>query len=305
VTLYFIRRLVYFIPTLFGIALLSFVMLKLAGGDPALRMAGEEKDPVVIENIRRELGLHRPAPIQFLSFVGGVVRGDLGSSFITRRPVADEIARRYPRTLILAVIGISIAFLAGVALGVVASLRPYSWIDNASMLVALLGISVPSFWLGLMLIYLFSVQLRWLPSVGLDGPLHLVLPAVVISSYSLALTARMSRAGMLEILRNDYMRTARAKGLGERAVVLRHALKNALMPVVTLSGVSFGYMLGSAVVVETIFSIDGIGSMIVAGILARDTPIVQAGLMVVAANFVVILLLLDLLHAFLDPRIRF
>jgi ABC-type dipeptide/oligopeptide/nickel transport system permease component len=156
-----------------------------------------------------------------------------------------------------------------------------------------------------MLIYVFSVQFRWLPPLGLEGPQHLLLPAFVMSAHSLALTARMSRAGMLEILHNDYVRTARAKGLGERAVVLRHALRNALLPVITLSGVSFGYMLGSSVVVEVIFSIDGIGSMIVSGILARDAPIVQSGLMVVAANFVVILLALDILYAYLDPRIRF
>ena len=302
---YLARRVAYLVPTLLGVAVLAFTMLKVAGGDPAELLAGEEKDPATIENIRRELGLDRPVPIQFVSFVANAVRGDLGRSFVTRRPVSEEIARRYPRTFVLAVASVAFAIVLGLGLGVVAALRPYSIVDNLSMLVALVGVSVPGFWLALMLIYLFSVQLRWLPTLGLEGPQHLILPMVATGTYSLALLARMTRAGMIEVLGNDYVRTARAKGLGEGTVVLRHALKNALMPLVTIAGLSFGFQLGGTVITETIFSIDGIGRMIVAGILSRDMPIVQSGILVLAANFVVITLILDLLYAYVDPRIRY
>lgn len=302
---YLIRRLAYLVPTLLGVALLAFIMLKLAGGDPAELLAGEERDPATIERIRRDLGLDQPVPLQFTAYVTRLMRGDLGRSFVSRRPVAEEIGRRYPRTFSLAVASVLFAVVFGVGLGVLAALRPYSLLDNGSMLVALLGISLPGFWLALMLIYLFTVQLRWLPSIGLESPRHLILPMVVTGSYSLALLARMTRAGMLEVLGNDYTRTARAKGLGERVVVSRHALKNASIPLVTVAGLSFGYLLGGTVITETIFAIDGIGSMIVAGILARDMPVVQSGILVLAASFIVITLLLDLLYASLDPRIRY
>jgi peptide/nickel transport system permease protein len=302
---YLARRVAYLVLTLLGVAMLAFTMLKVAGGDPAELLAGEEKDPATIENIRRELGLDRPVPVQFVSFVANAVRGDLGRSFVTRRPVSEEIARRYPRTFVLAVASVAFAVVLGLSLGVVAALRPYSIVDNLSMLVALVGVSLPGFWLALMLIYLFSVQLRWLPTLGLEGPQHLILPMVATGTYSLALLARMTRAGMIEVLGNEYVRTARAKGLGEDTVVLRHALKNALMPLVTIAGLSFGFQLGGTVITETIFSIDGIGRMIVAGILSRDMPIVQSGILVLAANFIAITLVLDVLYAYVDPRIRY
>jgi len=219
--------------------------------------------------------------------------------------VADEIARRYPRTLVLAGASIIFALVVGVSLGTLASMRPYSIVDNASMLAALVGLSVPGFWLGLMLIYLFSVQWRLLPTIGLETPQHLVLPVIVMSSYTLASTARMTRASMLDVLGNDFIRTARAKGLAERGVVLGHALKNAMLPVLTLAAISFGFMLGGSVVTESIFSIDGIGSLIVDGILARDSPVVLASVVVLALNFVAITLVLDVVYAYLDPRIRY
>jgi peptide/nickel transport system permease protein len=301
---YFFRRLLYAIPTLLGISLLAFLMLQFVPGDPALLLAGQNATTETVEQTRRDLGLDRPLPVQYVSYVANLVRGDFGQSFVNRRPVGEEIARRYPRTLILAGAGIAFALVGGVALGALAALRPYSAVDHLSTLAALTGISLPGFWLGLMLIWLFSVQLRWLPTLGLNGPQYVILPGLTISLYTLALVARMTRAGLLDVLAHDYIRTARAKGLADGAVVLRHALKNALMPVLTVAGVGFGHMLGTAVVVEVVFSIDGIGRMIVEGILNRDMPVVQSGVIIVAANFVLINLALDVLHGYLDPRVR-
>ena len=302
---YMLRRLLFLVPTLLGVALLGFAMLKLAGGDPVLLLAGEDADTQMIETISRQLGLDRPLHEQFFTYVSNTIRGDLGDSYYTRQPVADEIARRYPRTLTLAVVGVAFSTVIGLALGLVAGVRPYSATDRLSMLVALVGVSIPGFWLALMLIYLFSVQLAWLPSIGLSSPQSLILPVIVNSLFSLAYLARMTRAEMIDVLSNDYVRTARSKGLGERVVVIRHALKNALIPLITIAGLSFGFQLSGSVITETIFSIDGIGTMIVRGILARDAPIIQAGILVVALNFIAITFLLDVLYAYVNPRIRY
>lgn len=302
---YMLRRLLFLLPTLLGVALLGFAMLKLAGGDPVLLLVGEDADPQMIETITRQLGLDRPLHEQFFTYVSNTIRGDLGDSYYTRQPVADEIARRYPRTLTLAVAGVTFSTVVGLALGLVAGVRPYSAIDRLSMLVALVGVSVPGFWLALMLIYVFSVELAWLPSIGLSGPQSLILPVIVNSLFSLAYLARMTRAEMIDVLSNDYVRTARSKGLREQVVVIRHALKNALIPLITIAGLSFGFQLSGSVITETIFSIDGIGTMIVRGILARDAPIIQAGILVVALNFIAITFLLDVLYAYVNPRIRY
>jgi peptide/nickel transport system permease protein len=302
---YMLRRLLFLVPTLLGVALLGFAMLKLAGGDPVLLLVGEDADPQMIETITRQLGLDRPLHEQFFTYVSKTIRGDLGESYYTRQPVADEIARRYPRTLTLAVVGVTFSTFVGLALGMVAGVRPYSATDRLSMLVALVGVSVPGFWLALMLIYVFSVELAWLPSIGLSGPESLILPVIVNSLFSLAYLARMTRAEMIDVLSNDYVRTARSKGLRERVVVIRHALKNALIPLITIAGLSFGFQLSGSVITETIFSIDGIGTMIVRGILARDAPIIQAGILVVALNFIAITFMLDVLYAYVNPRIRY
>ena len=302
---YMLRRLLFLVPTLLGVALLGFAMLKLAGGDPVLLLVGEDADTQMIETISRQLGLDRPLHEQFFTYVSNTIRGDLGDSYYTRQPVADEIARRYPRTLTLAVVGVAFSTVIGLALGLVAGVRPYSATDRLSMLVALVGVSIPGFWLALMLIYVFSVELVWLPSIGLSSPQSLILPVIVNSLFSLAYLARMTRAEMIDVLSNDYVRTARSKGLGERVVVIRHALKNALIPLITIAGLSFGFQLSGSVITETIFSIDGIGTMIVRGILARDAPIIQAGILVVALNFIAITFLLDVLYAYVNPRIRY
>jgi ABC-type dipeptide/oligopeptide/nickel transport system permease component len=300
-----LRRLIYIVPTLVGVALLGFALLKLAGGDPVLLLAGEDPDPQMMETIRRQLGLDRPLHEQFLTYLYNTIRGDLGESYYTHQPVIDEIARRYPRTFTLAVVGVVFSTSVGLTLGLLAGVRPHSVTDRFTMLIALVGVSVPGFWLALMLIYVFSVELAWLPSIGLTSPQSLVLPVLVNSSFSLAYLARMTRAEMIDVLTNDYVRTARSKGLRERVVVIRHALKNALIPLITIAGLSFGFQLSGSVITETIFSIDGIGTMIVRGILARDAPLIQAGILVVALNFIVITFLLDLLYAYANPRIRF
>src|SRR5688500_965507 len=302
---YMLRRFLFLLPTLLGVALLGFAMLKLAGGDPVLLLVGEDPDPQMIETITRQLGLDRPLHEQFFTYVSNTIRGNLGESYYTRQPVADEIARRYPRTLTLAVLGVAFSTVVGLALGLVAGVRPYSATDRLTMLVALVGVSVPGFWLALMLIYVFSVELAWLPSIGLNSPQSLILPVIVNSLFSLAYLARMTRAEMIDVLSNDYVRTARSKALGERVVVIRHALKNALIPLITIAGLSFGFQLSGSVITETIFSIDGIGTMIVRGILARDAPIIQAGILVVALNFIAITFLLDVLYAYVNPRIRY
>jgi peptide/nickel transport system permease protein len=302
---YMLRRLLFLLPTLLGVALLGFAMLKLAGGDPVLLLVGEDPDPQMVETITRQLGLDRPLHEQFFTYVSNTIRGDLGESYYTRQPVAAEIARRYPLTLTLAVVGVAFSTVVGLALGLVAGVRPYSATDRVSMLVALVGVSVPGFWLALMLIYVFSVELAWLPSIGLTSPQSLILPVIVNSLFSLAYLARMTRAEIIDVLSNDYVRTARSKGLRERVVVIRHALKNALIPLITIAGLSFGFQLSGSVITETIFSIDGIGTMIVRGILARDAPIIQAGILVVALNFIAITFLLDVLYAYVNPRIRY
>ena len=300
---YLLRRLVLLIPMFFGVTLVAFLLLHLAPGDPARLLAGSEADPATIEAIRAELGLDRPLPVQYLSFVGNIAQGDLGRSYTTRRPVADEIARRYPRTFAIAVGGVLLAFVLGVGLGVLASVKPNSALDNGSMLLALSALSFPGFALALVLIYVFAVRLRLLPTVGLDRPEALILPTISLALYPMAYIARLTRAGMLEVLQNDFVRTARAKGLGEPPVFLRHALRNALLPVATATGLSFAQALGGTVIVEQIFAINGVGKLMLEGISARDMPVVTAGMLVITGNFVAVLFLLDIVNGLIDPRV--
>jgi peptide/nickel transport system permease protein len=301
---FILRRLAFAVPTLLGVSLLTFVMLKLVPGDPVLLLAGEDPTPEHVENIRRQLGLDQPVPMQYLTFLSGLPRGYLGVSYATGEPIAEQIARRYPRTLILAVSAMLFGLVFGILIGTLAGLKPGSPMDGLGIMIALAGISIPSFWLALMLIFLFSVQLRWLPMLGMTTPAHLVLPTITMGVGSVAFIARMTRANVIEVMQNEYIRTARAKGLRERSVVVGHVLKNALMPVITVAGISFGFMLGGAAIAEVIFSIDGLGRMMVDAIFARDVALVQAGVMVLALNFVLITLLLDIVHGLMDPRVR-
>ncbi|HET8629540.1 MAG TPA: nickel ABC transporter permease [Thermomicrobiales bacterium] len=303
---YLARRLAATIPVLFGISLLVFSMLHLVPGDPVKMMLSEfQTNPAQLAKLRAQLHFDEPLPTQFGRFVWGAVRGDLGYSIRTKRPVTAEIMDNLPSTLELAVSGLFVAVVIGVTLGILAAVRQYSWVDACSMVLALLGVSMPSFWLGYLLIFAFSLRLGWFPAAGGGDLRHLVLPALTLGLGASAIIARLTRSSMLEVLRNEYITTARAKGLREYRVLVRHALKNALIPVVTIFGLQFGQLLAGTVVIETVFGRPGIGRLIVDAILAKDFPLVQGIVLVVALSYVLVNLLVDLVYALLDPRIRY
>ncbi|SHF34431.1 peptide/nickel transport system permease protein [Desulforamulus putei DSM 12395] len=330
---YIVKRLLLLIPVLFGISLFVFLVLHLFTADPAAMMLGQHATAEQVAALREELGFNKPLYVQFGIFLSQIVQGDFGRSLMTRAPVTDELLTRFPATVELAVAAMLIATVVGVTIGVISAVKQYSIFDYLSMVGALLGVSMPIFWLGLMLIILFSVTLGWLPVSGriavgmeptaithfylLDSLLtgnweafksalsHLILPAVALASYSMAIIARMTRSTMLEVIRQDYIRTARSKGLAESVVVFKHALRNALIPVTTVIGLQMGSLLGGAVLTETVFSWPGIGSFIVNAILAGDFPVVQGGVIMVATIFVVVNLIVDILYAYLDPRIKY
>ena len=329
------KRLLNLIPVLLGITLVVFAFLHLIPGDPAVVMAGERATPEQVAALREQLGLNQPLPLQYLVFLGNLLRLNFGTSIISGVPIAEEIRTRWPATFELSVAAMLVATIIGIPAGVLAAVRKNSAVDNLTMSGSLLGVSLPVYWLGLLLVYLFAVNLQWLPPSGrisidaglnfkpitgfyvLDALLqgnfkaikdvlsHLILPAVTLGTIPLAILARITRSAMLEVLSQDYIRTARAKGLLERWVIFKHALKNALLPVVTIIGLQFGTLLGGAILTETIFSWPGIGSWIYEGILSRDYPVVQGGVVFVAVAFVIINLLIDLSYAFLDPRIQY
>ena len=310
-TQYALRRLLETVPILLGVTLLTFLILHLSPGDPAVLIGGPTATADEIANIRARLNLDRPLPEQYLTFVGGLLRGDLGQSIQRRVSVREMIGVRLPNTLFLAAASMVVT-LFGVILGVLAATKQNSPTDLGLMTVSLLGVSVPNFWLGLMLIIWFSVDLRWFPAAGLAQPLlsaeglrSVVLPALTLGAGGMALVARLTRSGMLEVLQQDYIRTARAKGLNERTVTYRHALRNTLIPVVTILGLNFGYLLGGAVVTETVFAINGIGRLTVDAILARDYAVVQGCVVFIAAMFVFVNLLVDLSYALLNPQLRY
>ncbi len=302
---YVTRRLLLIAPVLLGVSLGSFALLHLVPGDPAMILAGQEATEEVLARIRHEHGLDQPLPGQFVVYLGNALRGNLGISIQSRQPVASLLAERFPFTLRLAFLAILVSGVLGVVAGVVAATRRNSVIDLMALLGSLAGISVPVFWLGLLMMLLFSVRLHWFPAGGSGSAAHLVLPALVLGASSSAVIARMTRASMLEVLRQEYVRTARAKGVRERIVVYRHARKNAMIPILTVFGLEFGYNLGGAVLTETVFSLPGIGRLIVEGIFARDYPGVQGSMLVVATTFVVVNLLTDIAYAWFDPRIRY
>jgi len=300
-----LRRLLYVVPVMVAISLIVFGLLHLAPGDPAFVLAGEDAAPADIQQIRVNLGLNKPLYVQYGLWASRVVRGDLGRSIITRRPVITEIRSRIWPTTELATAAMVLATVLGVIIGVVSATYQYSFVDHVAMVGALLGVSLPIFWVGLMMIFLFSVELRWFPTGGAAGIRALVLPALALGAASVAIIARMTRSSLLEVIRQDFTRTARAKGLSARAVIFRHALRNALVPVVTVISLQFGYLLGGAVVTETVFSRPGLGRMLVDAIRSRDFPVVQGGLMILGAAFVVMNAAVDVLYAYLDPRVRY
>ena len=312
---YLARRLLLLVPVLAGVSVVIFMVLHLSPGDPVEIMLGSQATQEDRARLRAELGLDQPLHVQYGRWLGHVARGDLGRSLWMKRPVLDEVLGRFKATLVLTGTALLLSSLAGVALGVASATRPNSVLDRLSAVASLFGASMPTFWLGIVLMVIFALWLGWLPASGMyaaygggdlrDLLAHLVLPAVTLAAASVTIIARLTRATMLETLGQDYIRTARAKGVVERAVVLRHGLKNALIPIVTVVGVQAGYLLGGAVLTETVFAWPGVGTLMVQGILARDFPLVQGCVLVVALSFVVINLAVDLLYAWLDPRIRY
>jgi peptide/nickel transport system permease protein len=299
------QRLALAIPNLFLISIVVFVIMHILPGDPVkIMLAGTPVSGEQVEKLREELGLNRPLYVQYLDFIGGAVHGDLGRSLTTKRTVSSEIASQFPSTLALTTAGMGIAILIGLVSGVIAATRQGTWADAASMGLALIGVSMPSFWLALLMLYLFSFKLRWLPATGVGGWRHLLIPAIVLGVGEAAIIARLVRASMVEVLRQDYVRVARAKGLRERPVVIGHALRNALIPVITVLGLQYAFLLGGAVVVETVFGRPGIGRLAVEAILAKDFPVVQGTVLFTATIYVVVNLLVDLSYAWLDPRVR-
>lgn len=330
---YTARRLLGIIPVLFGISLLVFLFLHLIPGDPAVVMLGERAEPERIAALRSKLGLERPLWEQYLFFVGNLLQGDLGTSIFNQLTIKEQLARRWPATFELATAATLFAVIIGIPFGILAAVRKNTIVDNLATSFSLLGVSLPVFWLGLLLVYLFAVNLQWLPAGGRlsidvdalfqpitgfyvldalaqpqtfwDVAKHLILPAITLGTIPLAILTRITRSAMLEVLSQDYVRTARAKGLTERRVIWRHAFKNALLPVVTIIGLQFVTLLGGAILTETIFSWPGIGNWIYEGILNRDYPVVQGGVIFVALVFVIVNLVVDLSYALLDPRIQY
>jgi peptide/nickel transport system permease protein/oligopeptide transport system permease protein len=305
-TAYLARRLLTTIPVLFAVLLLVFSMLHLVPGDPVKLMLSEfQTSPEQIALLRAQLHFDDPLPVQFGRYVTGALQGDLGLSIRSKRPVTAEIMDNLPSTLQLTFAGLLISMVLGTSLGILAAVNHQRWVDFVSMLVALLGVSMPSFWLGLNLIFLLSLSLRWLPATGGGDLQHLIMPAFTLGVGASAILARLTRSSMLEVLRREYVTTARAKGVREFWVITRHALKNALIPMVTVFGLQFGQLIAGAVVIETVFSRPGIGRLIVDAILTKDFPLVQGIVLVVAVSYVLVNLLVDLVYAYLDPRIRY
>jgi peptide/nickel transport system permease protein len=307
-TTYIIRRLLLVIPILIGVATIIFILMFMVPGDPARLMMGQHGDERVLASIRHEMGFDRPVYVQYFRFLGRLAQGDLGMSYRQRRPVATIIIERFPATLKLALAAMLIAALAGIFAGIVAATHRNGVLDWLIMALSMTGISMPVFWLGMMLILVFAAHLGWLPvgGYGQSGDLrHLVLPALSLSAVSVGSIARMMRSSMLEIVGRDYIRTARAKGLTEQAVVLRHALRNAFIPVITVIGIDFASLLGGAVATETVFAWPGLGRAAVDAIRMRDLPVVEGCVIFLAFVFVIVNLCIDLSYAWLDPRIRF
>jgi ABC-type dipeptide/oligopeptide/nickel transport system permease component len=302
-TAYLIRRLVQTVFVLLGVSILSFGTLFLSG-DPTMLMVSESWNSQQIAEFRHTMGFDRPWHVQYLDFLSHAIRGDFGLSLRQQQPIFTLISQRLPATLQLAAAAMAIALAVGLPLGVLAAIRRGSIWDNALMLGGLLGQSFPVFWLGLLLIMVFSVGLGWFPVAGADTPQHLVLPAITLGLFSTAYIARMARGSMLEVLGRDYVRTARAKGLTQHGVVVRHALRNALVPLVTVIGLQFGALLGGAVITETIFAWPGVGRLTIQAIQTKDLPLVQGCVVLLATIFVMVNLVVDLLYTYLDPRIR-
>ncbi|MBM7571186.1 nickel ABC transporter permease [Aquibacillus albus] len=307
-----IQRMLQLLLLLVGISFLVFMSMHIAPGDPASIIGGPTASESDLEAIREDLGLNEPVLVQYIDYMKGVFQGNLGFSYQNNQSVTEAIITRFPNTLNLAVASMIVAVIIGVAAGIISAIKQNSWFDVSSTTFALAGISIPNFWLGTMLILLFSVTLKWLPVGGLSAPFYtiegmkqLILPAITLGTASAAMIARMARSTMLEVIRADYIRTAKAKGVKQKSVIWIHALRNAMIPVITVIGVNFGALLGGTIITEQVFAINGVGRLMIDAIAARDFPVVQGTVLLVAALFVIVNLIVDIIYALIDPRISY
>ncbi|WP_202077462.1 nickel ABC transporter permease [Caldalkalibacillus salinus] len=300
---YIVRRLIQTIPVVIGVTILVFSLMHLIPGDPAQIIAGESAPEEQVEQLRERLGLNDPLPVQYFKYMGNVIKGDLGTSIRSSRPVLDEIKPRFWTTVELAIYSTMLSVFIGVIAGVVSAVRQYTFSDIAIMIVALFGLSMPNFWLGLMLMQYFAVNLEWVPPTGWGSWQQAILPVITLGTAGAAIIARMTRSSMLEVINQDYIRTARAKGVSDRVVTYRHALKNALIPVVTVVGLEFGMLLGGTIITESVFAINGMGLLAIDRINARDFPVVQGIVLIMALIFVLVNLIVDISYRYLNKRI--
>ncbi len=298
------RRLLVAIPVLVGVSLITFILVNVVPGDPVLMMMEKRADPATVERIRHQMGLDKPLVVQYFTMVGKAVRGDLGESYRYKVPVSDLIKARFPVTLKLASSAMLVALLIGLTVGIISAVKQYSIIDHASMVGALALVSAPLFWVAILCQIVFGLYLKWFPISGYYGISYMVLPAVVLGVRPAAGIARLTRSSMLEVVRQDYIRTARAKGLAERPVIFKHALKNALIPVVTVVGLELGGLLTGSILTETVFGIPGLGRLAIEGITYRDFPVIQGTVLFTACIYVLANIIVDISYAYLDPRIR-
>lgn len=302
---YIAKRIIYFIPVLFGIVFLVYSIMYLAPGDPARMILGDKVPQAQVDALREEMGLNKPFLVQFFTYLTNILHGDFGTSYQLGMPVTDIILKiRFPITLIMAVSSMLLAVIFSIPIGTLSAVKQYTVIDSITVVFALLLTSIPVFWLGLMLILLFSLKLGWFPSSGFDGVKSFVLPAITLALVNSAQIIRMTRSSMLEVLRQDFVRTARAKGASETRVIFKHALKNAIIPVLTVIGINFGIVLGGSAIAETVFGIPGMGIQMVTSIRQKDIPVVMGAVLFVAFTFSIVNLLIDILYTLFDPRIR-
>lgn len=302
---YIIKRILYALPVLLGVAILVFILISMAPGDPAVVMLGNDATPEAIEQMHEEFGLDQPYHIQLAAYIKNVfTKLDFGISYRTKLPVLDEILSRLPVTIKITFISMIIGTIAGIAAGIISAVKQYSWIDRITTVFALFGISAPSFWLALMLVIIFAVNLQWLPPSGSYGPEYFILPCLTLGLQAASIVMRMTRSSMLEVIRQDYIKTARAKGQTEWVVVMKHALRNALIPIITAIGNQTSMLIGGSVLVETVFAIPGLGKYIIDSINFRDYPAVQGTILVISLMTIAIMLVVDIIYGFVDPRIR-
>jgi len=304
-TSYFIKRLFGLLPTLLIVAVLVFLFVHMLPGDPARLAAGPDADPQTVAMVRQDLGLDRPLPEQFVSFFTRMLHGDFGKSIRTRRAVSTEIAERFMPTLLLTLASMGWAVVFGMSIGIISAVFRNEWPDRIGMTIAVSGISFPAFALGMLLMQIFSVQLGWLPTVGADGWRHYILPSITLGAAVAAVMARFTRASFVEVMQEDFVRTARAKGLKERTVIAKHCLRNALIPVVTMMGLQFGFLLGGSIVVEVVFNWPGVGRLLVDSVTMRDYPVIQMLVLLFSLEFILINLVVDVLYGFINPTIRY